>query len=437
MRYSIFADLLDGTVGQACENPTVLQTNTPVMGNSNAGASFTLGSTCTSLDNPAGEDVYLFQLTEPQYVEVAVTPIQGADLSFAIRTFCENSSADLACEDRQPGGAIEKFGGLLSPGDYYVVVQGPSGGSGGVYNVEFLARDIICSADDNTCLDPNTARYCNDKQTAFVDEVCTIGCDAATGLCLRQPGDVCYAAIDANGGYSGVVEYGILANEFDPGANGCVPTIDANGEDAVFRLDLPPNGVVFASLDPDFIAYPSLYLLTDCGDLSTCQVGSNRTFTSTDEILYVNNGVSDETVFIVADSQDRSSTGFADIVIVTGVQICTPGETQCNGAFVETCNDLGTGYDATLCSFGCAGGFCNAVPNDECGGAIDILASTNTSRTTTPDSTAAPTARSIAATQSTNSPRRPADRLRPLPPTRRSTLGCGSHKIAPPPQRVS
>ena len=63
--YRLYVDLLDPIAAQACLNPTTLTSGDRITGSSTSGSSYQLGSTCTSANNPAGEDIYSFTLDTP------------------------------------------------------------------------------------------------------------------------------------------------------------------------------------------------------------------------------------------------------------------------------------------------------------------------------------------------------------------------------------
>jgi hypothetical protein len=44
--------------------------------------------------------------------------------------------------------------------------------------------------------------------------------------------------------------------------------------------------------------------------------------------------------------------------------LCTPGDTQCSGSYLQTCNANGTAWNPMICTWGCSNGACNPATED-------------------------------------------------------------------------
>ncbi len=375
-RYRLFVDLLDPIAAQACLNPTILESGDRLTQNSTSGASFQLGSTCTSPTNPAGEDIFAFTLDASKFVDLSITPKNGAALSFSIRRQCEISVVDLACKAPAASGVMTHKK-VMDPGTYFVIVQGTQGNPGGEYDLSFDTTETLCSAADNACVGANLnfTYFCNDEGTAFLTAQCPNGCDLGSGNCIRRPTDVCATATDATNGYVGVVTWNTLTNDYDPGVGGCVPDVSGtqtNGPDAAYKVDVPAQSRVRATLSRATGDYVSLYAVTSCSDLSTCKAAANSSAFNDEELLYFNTTNAVQTIFVIADIERDTSYGTSNLAIDVAPLVCVPSGGICVGNAAQTCNADGTAKTSKNCSFGCTAGICNPVVNEVCGGAISL-----------------------------------------------------------------
>lgn len=374
VRYSLFVDMLDEDAVDACGNAVLLD-ETPVSANSSSGASFVLGSSCTTDDNPAGEDVYQFELQETSFVEIEAVPGSEVQLTMALRERCE-VPVDLYCENTS-GFTTERIADVFAPGTYYLVVQGPGAGTGGPYTLTYDAAPVVCGPADSECTDQTTSRYCNANGTGFEEQVCDGDCDSDVGRCMRTEADVCYSATVATAGFSDSIDWDDFENDYDPGANGCVPDrsgTQTDGPDVAYEVTVPPNHVLIVDLDLASSDYGSLYVTNNCDDLAnSCLAGANDALFGDERLIYFSQSQSDETLWVIADvEEDSFSYGTAGISIDIRPVNCTPGARRCQGDVREQCDALGTQWTGSLCSFGCSQGSCNALLNDSCSGAVDL-----------------------------------------------------------------
>jgi hypothetical protein len=378
--YEVYIDLVDENTAAACAMPSALTPGMDATGDTSMSMSNTLGSACT-FDAGATEDVWSFDVARRSNVTVSLDPT-GFDGVISLREHCESDASEVSCANDVIGDGLEVTEANLEPGTYFVVVQGNSGSDSGEYTLSIDTEPVICTPADNECADATTAMQCNSTGTGFDMVNCTLGCDMDTGSCVREEGDVCSTAYDANGGWSGTVSLGLMENDYDPASPACVPDSFSgsvtDGPDAAFNLTLPAGEIAFAQATAIGFDDLSLYVVDDCGDVgAACLQGVNEDdFEDVEQLVYENTTGSPIDLWIMLDSE-VGSTGDVDVEILTGAPICTPGDQQCNGDDLETCNIAGLGYDTRTCSFGCDTQTVDCIPppNDMCtAGAIDVSA---------------------------------------------------------------
>jgi hypothetical protein len=368
--YQVFMDMLDATTVAACESPTILAATQT--GNTLSGASLGLSPSCATSGSPA-EDVFMFDVLAESVVTLTLTPANGADLVVSLRTTCEVDLSEVACVN--DSATQEQFVGRLTPGRYFAVIQAASSNSGGEYTLTYSSELPVCTAADNSCADVTVAQICNSAGTGFDMVTCSQGCDVDLGRCARAESDVCYTAIDASNGYSGVIDWDLLTNDFEPEA-ACVPgTGTTDGPDAAFFVTLPPMSALRVELVSSGYDDVSIYLVRNCDDIErTCFAGVDAY--GDDTLTYVNTRTTAESFYVIADVEDFYYDT-AEILIEVAPVICTPATATCANGVLDTCNAGGTAYISKNCGFGCdmAATACALPPNDVCGaGAVDISA---------------------------------------------------------------
>jgi hypothetical protein len=385
LRYQLTMDMVVEEALRACAMPKGLTANATLSGDTNQGSSYSLGSTCTSEDNFAGEDIYEFLILEESHFTANVDATDAnSDLSMAVRSVCAAMASEVACASGAPGNS-EKLETWLQAGRHYLVVQGEQPGDGGPYTINASWAPVVCQQGELRCLDASTSESCKSDRTGFDLKACSLGCNAADGRCIRAPTDVCHTATDATGGLVATIQWSSLANDYDPGSTGCVANssgTQTNGPDAVFSVTLLPEEVVDARLDRNGSDFASLYAVTDCSAVATsCLVGSNLGRYNDEALYWINDTGSTQTIYIIADVENDTSYSTASMTIDVYPTLCSPGEQKCNGINLETCNALGAAYDAVPCTFGCdaVNAKCTAVTNDSCSTPIDLLGQPNSS----------------------------------------------------------
>ncbi len=385
VRYSVSADIVEEATLRACDSVRQLDLSVPVAGNTLAGASNALSTSCIDpTGGSAAEEIWSIEVPEPGILTVQATPSIDADISIAMRTNCarDESEVEGTCQDEVGESLPERIILPVEAGEYFLVVQSGES-SGGAYTLSAEFNPVICSESENTCIDSETANVCNRYGTGFESVECEFGC--ADGRCMRDPGDVCSTAhfVNVGTGYTGFVDWSSLSADYDPGRNGCVPNnfnSESDGADAVYEIDIPADNVLVASLDLESGVYGSMYLLTDCQDVeSSCIAAANAGRLEDEFLSYHNKSGATEKVFLVADSAMTSSASTsATINIAVEPALCTPGTARCVlNRESQICNSAGTAFDTTVgCEFGCEAstGRCVKPLNDLCGGALPLVA---------------------------------------------------------------
>ena len=96
VRYTLTMDLVAQETLAACAMPSGLAAGVPYAGDSEQGASYTLGSTCTSEDNFSAEQIYTFDVTAESYFTATLeTTNASADHSLSLRSVCESINLSL------------------------------------------------------------------------------------------------------------------------------------------------------------------------------------------------------------------------------------------------------------------------------------------------------------------------------------------------------
>lgn len=379
LRYTLFAGVAPQATVRACRQAPTLVPDAerspagPATGHTGERGGRSVDGTCVDEGAEASDSVYTFTLEERSYVSLALRPEPTADLTLALRRYCGSLGSELGCSDIGGTSGGESLGRELRPGTYTVVVQGDRAGEGGAFELSFAAEPVICNASQDRCTGGGSALICRDNGTTFNELECESSCDMQTGRCERQPGDVCYAPVEAGESYESTIDWTLFGNTYEP-ERGCVgESQDTDGPDVLYRVEVPAGEVLEADLSFDSPAGDgSLYLLRNCGDAAGSCVAWADSDESSESLTYVNDTPYNQRRYLVADSKAGTSFESTAISIETNPPVCEPGETRCAGDDREVCNSSGTGFDATTCTYGCDSGECKSPAFDTCGGAIDL-----------------------------------------------------------------
>lgn len=392
VRYGLYADLLDGAVVQACANaPAIAASQT---GTTISGAAIPLAPSCVS-DAQTAEDIYLLDLPEARAVSMVLTPDENADLTLSLRSACEIDGSETECLNAGAVGAEETFAQVLLPGRYYVVVHAANAASGGSYTLTYESQVPICTPADNACdpVDQNKALVCNQLGTALEEVNCSLGCDQATGTCVPN-GDTCQEAfVVTESTLFTDIPLADLTNTFSVSDDACTGFSQSDGPEAFYQIQSAAGDIVTVTMDASFDA--SLYVLTECGNISSCIEGSDGG--NPESVTFVSDG---NPVFIGADAYSASASGSFDLDIQIVSPTCTPNEIgTCVAGQIPTCNSLGIQEYYDCSSLACDGDVCATPNGDTCfevvpvptgGGSFSFVADdlTNTNSTNCSGSTA-------------------------------------------------
>lgn len=374
--YSLSMDVVGNEILNACASARTLVEGQSVSGVSISGASTAATTTCGVGTENVSEDIYQLTLDTAGFVTILASPQPLIDITVGIRRECARNESEIACVNDAIASGIETLGLYLEPGTYFVVVQGPGTASGGAYSLSYTVEDVVCVPNFSECANDQTVEVCNANGTGKAQLPCAEGCDSQTGTCIRPEGDTCGRPFVVPAlPFTTDITWGDFANDYDPGAIGCVPnnssTSSTSGSEAVFQITLAPNEAVVANLTRN-LSNVSLYFATDCADIAgSCISGANASTTANEELIYLNETGADQTLFLVADRSALSTTtNAATLALTTRQIICVPGSAQCVlGRESQVCNSLGTAYDtSTFCEYGCNAttGLCATPLNDTC-----------------------------------------------------------------------
>ena len=374
VRYEFYADVVHTEVTNECGNAkSITPSASPIHGNTNKANTIKFDATCAPRGANASDNLYSFTLQKKSYVTIDVEPTKSsADVTVSLRRSCEFIQSEAACADAKEWGKKETIERALEAGTYYLIVQPPAPGAGGPYRIDFSSNPFECTASDNQCINNKKAKVCTEKGK-LKEVTCQNGCDSNTGQCQRPQADVCRTAVDASNGIKDfLIDWSTLDDTFNPGPKSCLQDKDpqSDGNDAVFRVEIPPKGALWAHLEHNkpTQATGSLYILDSCRSRPRhCFKGADSD--SSDETLaYENPHNRPKVVYVVADS--KANTGAtANLDIQVGRDVCRPGNTQCQSGDLYQCNSVGVGWKPYLtCTGGCTMGQCHG---QICTAAID------------------------------------------------------------------
>jgi hypothetical protein len=379
--YTLSAHLLNDRAVTACESATELTAGSPVSGDLTATNSTQFGSSCTAAANENPENVYFFELQTPAFVDVRVSPDTiEEDFAFSVRRDCGASHTELACANDGVEGTEAVTNRLLVPGTYYVIVQAAPGASATTYDItlDVDASGPSCSPDSNVCNDATNSEYCVDGQNTQSTN-CQQGCDPTTGRCFRVGGDLCRTASTISTFSSELIEWGQLFDDYSIPTGSCVPggTTQTSGPDKVFRVTVPNNKALRATLEMASGEPGSVYLVESCqSPEGTCRAGANGGG-DTETFTWINDTGSEQTLFLVADSASAASLTTAELSTELLDVICDPDALSCDGSGnVQRCDGFGVSYiPEQQCDYGCTDGTCDPPPGDVCSAAESIAVS--------------------------------------------------------------
>ncbi|MFP4600417.1 MAG: hypothetical protein ACLFVJ_19330, partial [Persicimonas sp.] len=211
-------------------------------------------------------------------------------------------------------------------------------------------------------------------------------CDS--GSCQRP--NTCADAVDIStevtqsGGYTLSDEWANYTNDFTD-EPACIPmSWDVAGNDLFFAVDLQAGDVLHATADSTGYTNTTLALMTDCSNLAgTCEAGdATETSTESAEIWY--NAPTDETVYLLLDNDNSSSSETYDLnVDVQPGCVLASHTPTCQGDDVEYCAPPGQDETYTCPGGGCTSGVCDIETGEFCFDAEDLTTEAQQSGGTT------------------------------------------------------
>jgi hypothetical protein len=147
-----------------------------------------------------------------------------------------------------------------------------------------------------------------------------------------QPNDLCEGAIDVTSLDQPYDEFDLCLynNDYDPGSDGCTGFI-ASGPDAVYVVDLAAGQEFFASAEPLEGGFTdlSIYLVTDCADLTSCVAGSDAG--NPEQVAYTS--VDGGTYYLIIDSYTNCGSGLIGVTFEGVVQTEASSLTEIKALF--------------------------------------------------------------------------------------------------------
>ncbi len=226
---------------------------------------------CSGLNENGGEDVYYFTLASESQVTITLTP-DAADLDLWLLGSCDEA----ACLTYSAGVSTETITECLPAGTYYVVVDGYGStypGAEGSYTIALECASCPSAPDPvqggETCAD-------------------------AVSLGDWLHGNAFNIAYDCTG----------FTNDYDEDYN--CGQYGSSGEDMVYSVCLQPGGTIDITQtgDTDMV----LWMVEDCGNLTTCVASSDNCCTGADE-HFTYTSVAGGTYFIIVDGYTLGPVG--------------------------------------------------------------------------------------------------------------------------------
>ena len=273
-------------------------------------------------------------------------------------------------------------------GTYYVVVDSSDSGASASFTLDVSTQsNKTCVPERTVCSQQGNLDVCNPNGTGFrsTPYACTNGCSGEFCNPPSQTTGTCSNAYQVQGGGLRMVEdWNRYQDDYDPGgSNYCVD--DTDGREAVYEVTLAPGQYVEASIDPiNSGDDPTLYFVTSCQNIGSSCLGGTEDLNSPVENGYYNDTGSQQTVYVVADSDDTDNDDQFIIDIEVDTAECDPTKqpkpARCaDSQTTEICNSYGV-YEPKTCFQGCNSqtGRCTQPTNDQCGNATTIQRSAQT-----------------------------------------------------------
>lgn len=313
--YELSVNMLEESVGEACEQAEVVELGQQVSGTTEDAASSEMGSSCTSDRNEAGEKIFRLDLDQPREVNVEVTPqFSEADLAVSLRRRCEEPATETACSSEVGRAETETVERVLGAGSHYIVVQAADGATGGAFQLtvddSFSTR---CAPGDDYCDADGDARKCTADGGSYEVSSCgDAGCNVSTGECRPPENDTCLGAKQISGDTNESLTLGDYSNTYQFDAPGCLGDEDledtkTDGPDRTYAVEVPAQTEMSVVVTFPEGVEGATYLSSECRrDVTeTCVAGARGTeyefAANKEQLVYINETGQAETYFLVVD----------------------------------------------------------------------------------------------------------------------------------------
>ena len=241
----------------------------------------------------------------------------------------------------------------------YVVVDVAADQNVGLVQMDATFEDVICTPDMNQCSMAGNVETCNPAGTAYAETANCGPWPCMTGACQRP--DTCMSAINAtadaktSGGATYSDDWAPFTDDYsgnDTCSNISIDSIDTDGRESVYQVDLQANEIVSATMtgNGDFSLY--IKAASDCGVLDTPCLDGDETDPGDASVSYA--ASSAETVYVIAE-RERESSGSFTLNIQVQVPICMPNTASCtSGGDVSVCGSQGLSESTITCSNCCS-----------------------------------------------------------------------------------
>ncbi len=317
--------------------------------------------------------VYAVDLLAGDKLTATALSDDGVDLY--VLDACTGASQEHCVGDRKISGHLD----YVAPADgtYYLVVDATTPSAGRYVLQVDRHGGYTCQPGEVRCdASTNQASVCAADGSVWTDFYqCANGCTSNGCAPPPTPNDTCQQAYVIDGPT-------LIADSFrrfndDYASLQCGSNFYAQGADAVYQVDLNAGEVLLAELHTEVgstntKARPQLYVSTDCADIEgSCAAGGTVLDPWRGSLGY--RAPSDQTVYLVADSDKYSLSDFWLSVDILASEECTPGQAQCVDAQTSrVCQSYGA-WTRHTCENGCTNGRCDAPWNDTCANGQPIM----------------------------------------------------------------
>ncbi|MDX9720543.1 MAG: DUF4215 domain-containing protein [Myxococcota bacterium] len=345
---------------QSCASPGVLSGSSLQVAGSNFGADFTddlslTGTGCNGRPAGAKEAIFQIDLLAGQSVTVS----EHGSLDSVIHLLESSCDANTICAGSSDGAeALGLTYAATSDITIFAIVESYATTTSSAYDIRIAV--ITPSCGDGVI---EGAETCDDGELLDGDG-CSAACAVEAGYrCAGEPsvctpvppGDNCALPVDATGGGSFTGSFDDFVNDYSLLGTGCTGWTSA-GPDAVYVVDVMAGEILTATLTGAGVD-TSLYILTDCGVLSSCVAGKDSAGTVAETVSYAS--PIDQTLYVIADTYSSTASGTYELELEVRTPTCGDGIVEGS----ESCDD-GELLDGDGCS-----SVCEVEPGYRCLGA--------------------------------------------------------------------